>query len=106
MVQERIIAWHQNATKNGGLVGIASLPASILFYRDGVSESQYGMVYLEELPKIMDGCSAALASLKLNNKTGITSNAEWRPKLTLIVVTKRHHTRFYPRNEVKLSGDE
>lgn len=58
------------------------LPSHILFYRDGVSESQYGMVRDKELPQIRDACRIAGAP-KIN--------------ITLIVVGKRHHARFYPR---------
>lgn len=30
----------------------------------------------------------------------------WAPKLTLIVVTKRHHARFYPKETCPLPGDK
>ncbi|KAF7901748.1 uncharacterized protein EAF01_007047 [Botrytis porri] len=65
------------------------LPEHILFYRDGVSESQYGMVVIDEIPRIKAGCRAAGA------RNGQVQN--WCPKITLLVVGKRHHTRFFPK---------
>ncbi|KAF5873532.1 putative piwi-domain-containing protein [Botrytis fragariae] len=65
------------------------LPEHILFYRDGVSESQYGMVVIDEIPRIKAGCRAA------GTRNGKGQN--WCPKITLLVVGKRHHTRFFPK---------
>lgn len=66
-----------------------SLPEHILFYRDGVSESQYGMVVNDEIPLIKAGSRAAGARGGKGNS--------WCPKITLLVVGKRHHTRFFPK---------
>ncbi|TGO08682.1 hypothetical protein BTUL_0196g00060 [Botrytis tulipae] len=66
-----------------------SLPEHILFYRDGVSESQYGMVVNDEIPLVRAGCRAAGARGGKGNS--------WCPKITLLVVGKRHHTRFFPK---------
>jgi eukaryotic translation initiation factor 2C len=81
MIEERVWTYFQN---------MGQLPQHILFYRDGVSESQFGMVSLEELPLIRSGC----------NNAGARANAgsNWSPRITLLVVGKRHHTRFYPIN--------
>ncbi|KAF7879476.1 hypothetical protein EAF04_000672 [Stromatinia cepivora] len=68
-----------------------ALPEHILFYRDGVSESQYGMVVTDEIPLIKAGCKAVGA------EAGKGDN--WCPKITLLVVGKRHHTRFFPREK-------
>ncbi|TGO32040.1 hypothetical protein BHYA_0362g00020 [Botrytis hyacinthi] len=76
MVEERLEAYHQH---NG------YLPAHILFYRDGVGEAQYGMVLEEELPQIRAAC----ASLVARHEGGA-------PLITLLVVGKRHHARFFP----------
>ncbi|CAG8550642.1 41959_t:CDS:10 [Gigaspora margarita] len=61
------------------------LPRRIIMYRDGVSESQFEMVLTHELEQIKEACVKA--------KEG------YRPPITFVVVGKRHHTRFYPRNE-------
>ena len=60
-------------------------PENILVYRDGVSESQYQKVLDEELARMRD-CS----------KAWYDDVGEARPRFTLIIVGKRHHTRFYP----------
>lgn len=61
------------------------LPEHIFFLRDGVSDSQFGMVLLEELPQI----HAAIKLVQDESGCAIT------PMVTLIVVGKRHHVRFY-----------
>lgn len=83
------------------------LPDHVLFYRDGVSESQYGMVLHEEKAQIMDGCQEAFSEVKKDAKNNRWKFGEkWNPKLTLLVVSKRHHTRFFPNEEIKLTGDK
>ncbi|KAJ3089546.1 eukaryotic translation initiation factor 2C, 2 [Quaeritorhiza haematococci] len=57
-------------------------PARIIYYRDGVSEGQFGEVLTEEVNAIRRACH------KLEQN--------YRPKITYIVVQKRHHTRFFP----------
>ncbi|KAJ5934824.1 hypothetical protein N7466_004371 [Penicillium verhagenii] len=60
-------------------------PKNILIYRDGVSEGQYQKVLQDELAPIRTECER----LYTDRKTPL-------PKITLVVVTKRHHVRFYP----------
>lgn len=60
------------------------LPTRILVYRDGVSEGQYQTVLNTEYQSMLNAF-----------KTVYPANAA-RPKVTIIVVGKRHHTRFYP----------
>jgi len=54
------------------------LPENLLIYRDGVSEGQYQTVLEEELPQLRKVFSG---------------------RITLVVVGKRHHTRFYRKEE-------
>ncbi|XP_054156483.1 protein argonaute-2-like [Oppia nitens] len=61
------------------------LPEEIIFYRDGVSEGQFMYVMDFEIRKI----KRAFQALKVG----------YNPKLTFIVVQKRHHTRFIPDDE-------
>jgi eukaryotic translation initiation factor 2C len=64
-----------------------ALPENILLYRDGVSEGQYETVLKVELPQIRKACrNVYLAS---DTEKGI-------PRISIIVVGKRHNTRFYP----------
>lgn len=62
-------------------------PENVLIYRDGVSEGQYQLVLDQELPAVR----AAAAKLYTNDlqKRGF-------PRVSIIIVGKRHHTRFYP----------
>ena len=61
-------------------------PENILIYRDGVSEGQYQQVLDQELALMQKSC----------NRLYYNDNRRPRPRFTLIVVGKRHHTRFYP----------
>ena len=65
------------------------LPQNILVYRDGVSEGQYVTVLDEELPEIRAACEEMYPPA--DTKEGI-------PHITISVVGKRHHVRFYPVN--------
>ncbi|KAG7449147.1 argonaute-like protein, partial [Guyanagaster necrorhizus] len=58
-------------------------PKRILFYRDGVSEGQFQEVLDKELGALKRACE----ELRI------------RPKITIIVVGKRHHVRFFPTND-------
>ncbi|TGO08888.1 hypothetical protein BTUL_0187g00070 [Botrytis tulipae] len=108
MMKERLIAWAERVLKDiklgvGGMYPHI-LPDRILFYRDGVSESQFGMVRHHEKQQIFDGCTDAYMELKLNLKKrklpgalkNLAKDEIWKPDLTLIVAIKRHHARFYP----------
>lgn len=57
-------------------------PQRLIFYRDGVGEGQFSHVLNVEVAAIQRAC----AELEAN----------YRPKLTYIVVQKRHHVRFFP----------
>lgn len=65
----------------------ASLPENILVYRDGVSEGQYAQLTSAEIPQLRDACKQLYPPA--DTKRGL-------PRLTVVVVGKRHHTRFYP----------
>ena len=61
MVKERLLDW---AAKNGG----RRLPQNMLFYRDGVSESQYDIIRRRELPAIQLGINRAHNVLNNNRQ--------------------------------------
>ncbi|KAL5530679.1 hypothetical protein ACEPAF_6937 [Sanghuangporus sanghuang] len=81
-----------------------SNPKRILFYRDGVSEGQFQQVLEFEVPKLrgkinqsnVSFCapthSAAFAYTAACQRLGINP----LPKITVVVVGKRHHVRFFP----------
>lgn len=66
-------------------------PEKLLVYRDGVSDGQYQTVLTEEVNVIKEEC----------HKIGKANNIPggYDPKLTFIILQKRHHTRFFPLNE-------
>ncbi len=78
MLESRIKLW---GGKNN------RLPDNILVYRDGVSEGQYKIVIDKELPDLRKACIATY---------GDSYKEGHRPRLTILIVGKRHHTRFYP----------
>ena len=73
------------------------LPENILLYRDGVSEGQYDLVLNKELPLLRDACAEAYPAAM--TKKGL-------PRMTILVVGKRHHTRFFPTAMDKDRMDE
>jgi len=75
MLRSRLKLW-QNRHKG-------TLPKNILIYRDGVSESQYQQVLSIELTAMKRACAD-------------TYGKQQPPKITIIIVGKRHHTRFFP----------
>lgn len=84
MVRERITVWLLHNDNK--------LPTNVIFYRDGVSESQMTMVRDHDLAEIRAAFHAE------GIKAG---DATYDPKITLIVCGKRHHTRFYPTEKAK-----
>lgn len=59
---------------------VDNLPCRIIFFRDGVSETQFYKVLKEELQAIRAAC------LKF---------PDYKPTITFVVVQKRHHTRLF-----------
>lgn len=84
MIVERFELWRK---RNGN-----TLPTKVIVYRDGVSEGQYPVVLREEWP------SFAEAYKKLY---GAEKNF---PKSSLVICTKRGHTRFYPTKQEDSEG--
>uniref|UniRef100_A0A1I8MFR4 Piwi domain protein n=1 Tax=Musca domestica TaxID=7370 RepID=A0A1I8MFR4_MUSDO len=64
-------------------------PSQIIYYRDGVSDGQFPIIANVELKAIKRAC----AKLKCS------------PKLTCIIVVKRHHTRFFPMTQPRDDRD-
>lgn len=80
MLKSRLELWRKRAKHT-------AYPENIIIYRDGVSEGQYQTVLDEELPQIRAACKDVYPPA--DQKKGL-------PRLTIAVVGKRHHTRFYP----------
>lgn len=63
-------------------------PYRIVFYRDGVSEGEFSQVSNVEIPRM-----AAVVTRKYG-----PDQKKW-PSLCFVVVGKKHHQRFFPRDE-------
>ncbi|TBU46218.1 argonaute-like protein [Dichomitus squalens] len=83
MMEERLQAFRAKNNK--------TLPSRVLVYRDGVSEGQFSIVVAEEMPEIR----------KAFAKFGPT----YKPKLTIVICGKRHHTRFFPMDPAHAAQD-
>ncbi|KAI8802950.1 Piwi domain-containing protein [Cladochytrium replicatum] len=70
-----------------------SKPHRMVFYRDGVSDSQFAVVHREEVTAIRKACESL--------------EPGYRPAITFVVVQKRHHARFFPmrREDADRSGN-
>ncbi|KAG9439845.1 hypothetical protein H6P81_020010 [Aristolochia fimbriata] len=66
--------------------GVNKLPARIIFFRDGVSETQFYKVLHEELQAIRAACSRF---------------PNYKPAISFSVVQKRHHTRLFQTENEK-----
>ncbi|KAF7975299.1 hypothetical protein HWV62_10070 [Athelia sp. TMB] len=76
-------------------VSAKAAPFRIIIYRDGVSEGEYDIVEETEIAAVsaaIDDCYAEWVAKGL-----IPPTAE-KPKLTFVIVGKRHHIRFFPKN--------
>ncbi|KAF9970775.1 eukaryotic translation initiation factor 2C, 2 [Actinomortierella ambigua] len=84
MMKERLKAFY-GVTK--------TQPKRILLYRDGVSEGEFSEVMEIEVKAIRAACDELTKG--------------YRPKITFIIVQKRHHARFFPinRNDGDRSGN-
>lgn len=60
-------------------------PEAIVFFRDGVSEGQFEQVKNAEVRAIRAACKRV-------------QSEGYEPKITFVVVQKRHHTRLFPLN--------
>jgi eukaryotic translation initiation factor 2C len=84
MIIERLRLWQK---RNQG-----KLPNKVIVYRDGVSEGQYKIVLESEYPAFKKA---------FDKLYGAESK---HPKISIVVVGKRHHTRFYPTKEEDTDG--
>ncbi|KAJ9381429.1 hypothetical protein DTO063F5_6175 [Paecilomyces variotii] len=82
MLKSRLRLWAQHNNKQ--------YPENILVYRDGVSEGQYQIVNNEEKNAMKKACEELYPA---------TLTKKGLPRLTIVIVGKRHHTRFYPTKE-------
>lgn len=82
MLKNSLQRWARNNQK--------AYPENIIVYRDGVSEGQYDIVIDQELPLLKKACQETYPASQTKNSL---------PRISIIVVGKRHNTRFYPTND-------
>ncbi|ESK88716.1 argonaute-like protein [Moniliophthora roreri MCA 2997] len=81
---KKLLMYHlEYKTKIEGKSREQAEPKRLIFYRDGVSEGEYQQVLEKEIPLLKQAC----VDLKIY------------PKITFIVVGKRHHARFFPNDK-------
>ncbi|KAF2084617.1 Piwi-domain-containing protein [Saccharata proteae CBS 121410] len=91
MVKERLKAYKEKHPT-------MKLPQNIIYYRDGVNESQYSEVLSKEVLAIRQAYDEMANAQAIKPTFG---NKQATLKLTTVIATKRHHTRFYPRTDDK-----
>jgi eukaryotic translation initiation factor 2C len=67
-------------------------PDRIVYYRDGVSDAEFPEILKKELQVIQNVC------LNLDPESG------WCPEITMVIVQKRHHVRFFQQDGSKLDN--
>ncbi|KAK3068586.1 hypothetical protein LTR53_013730 [Teratosphaeriaceae sp. CCFEE 6253] len=105
MVSERVVAY---AKRNN------HMPEHMVFYRDGVGEDQFDTASSREIERVRDGFRSAWGTMLKLKKQDPTRYQTLRLvgvppplDLTFIVVSKRHHTRFFPvKGDDDSSADE
>ena len=77
-------------------------PKRILFYRDGVSEGQFKQVLEKEVPLIkgLSHTPPYIHRLLTQDALEACKDTGIDPTITVIVVGKRHHVRFFPAPNV------
>lgn len=80
MVVERLRAWKEAH-------GNKRCPTNILYYCDGVGESQYAKVREDEISMIREAYTVVAHNTPQNDT---------EPRITAVVVEKRHNIRLYP----------
>lgn len=78
-------------------------PKRIIFYRDGVSEGQFKQVLEKELPLIQGRSGMPFVDvyyLLIRVSSAACKELGITPTITIIIVGKRHHVRFFPVGNV------
>jgi len=88
MLTTRLELWKEKNAAN-------PYPENILIYRDGVSEGQYDLVKAIEIRRLKIAIDEYYAKNKQEKK---------KPRLTVVIVGKRHHTRFFKGDENPLAN--
>jgi hypothetical protein len=91
-------------------VGGGRGPSHIYYFRDGVSEGQYSHVLNLEVAQMKEAISekygaqtaGGVSTISRSDRTLLTPK---QIKWTVVVCTKRHHIRFFPKDGDNQAGD-
>ena len=79
------------------------LPTRIIFYRDGVSEGQFSEVkwlclafHVTFLTQSVMWWQVHVEELQAIQRACLSLHVSYQPGITMVVVRKRHHTKFFP----------
>ncbi|KAI9756775.1 MAG: hypothetical protein M4579_003692 [Chaenotheca gracillima] len=83
------------------------LPESILYYRDGLSEGEFSQIIANEAEPLKGKVNSVLLySAKTDSRTEVCASfGRQAPKITVVVVVKRHHTRLFPTERGDRNGN-
>lgn len=79
MIRDLLIEYHN---RWGGI-----LPQNLMIYRDGCAENQFAEIKSIEIVQIENQAAEIGQAL---------TQTQYQPKISFIVLQKRHHTRFFP----------
>ncbi|KAG7085700.1 hypothetical protein E1B28_003245 [Marasmius oreades] len=83
--------------------GTSAVPERVFFFRDGVSEGEFAKIGLWEIQELVKGFEAAWGKyLEVLEKSRVKVRLPLKPpvpKITYVVVGKRHHVAFFPERD-------
>jgi len=100
-----LLSAHMRYRRENEVAPEYEVPERLVFYRDGVSENQFQTVLTEELPQIKSShVHTTYRRILADNIAEACELLNITPKITLVVVSKRHHMRFFDKQENCHSG--
>ncbi|GAA6006250.1 hypothetical protein JCM10207_000576 [Rhodosporidiobolus poonsookiae] len=70
-------------------------PGNLVFFRDGVSESEFEAIISREVPMVRAACEALKRDPDVVKAVPEAARLAWKGKITFIAALKRHHIRAF-----------
>lgn len=93
MVKERMVGYKKSPQN--------TVPKRIIYYRNGVGDGQHADVYEKEVRMIRNAYKAVEAGDDQMSMGG--QRKKNKLQVTAIIAAKRHHVRFFPREESQMA---